>query len=153
MESGARSFSRTSLPGSGVAPATPPPAEAEAHHEPLDILLKQIISGFFLLTDGQGAVSKWSAPAELLFGLEAGEALGHGFFEKLLDPAVSAEAVAWRSFLEQGDAPTSRAQVEVNARHAITGRTFPMEVVFVPVKLDEASTSRCSSRTSGSSCP
>jgi hypothetical protein len=27
--------------------------------------------------------------------------------------------------------------VEVTARHAITGRTFPMEVVFVPVKLDE----------------
>ena len=68
------------------SPPTPPPGVAEENLEPLDILLKQIISGFFLLTDGQGAVSKWSEPAELLFGLEASEALGHGFFEKLLDP-------------------------------------------------------------------
>jgi PAS domain S-box-containing protein len=137
MESGARSFSRTSLPGRPVVPPTPPPGVAEENLEPLDILLKQIISGFFLLTDGQGAVSKWSEPAELLFGLDASEALGHGFFEKLLDPAVAADAAGWRAFLEQGEAPTTRAQVEVTARHADTGRTFPMEVVFVPVKLDE----------------
>src|SRR4051794_37943617 len=137
MESGARSFSRTSLPGRPVVPPTPPPGVAEENLEPLDILLKQIISGFFLLTDGQGAVSKWSEPAELLFGLQASDALGHGFFEKLLDPGVAADAAAWRAFLEQGEAPTTRAQVEVTARHADSGRAFPMEVVFVPVKLDE----------------
>ena len=92
MESGARSFSRTSLPGRPVVPATPPPGVDEEKLEPLDILLKQIISGFFLLTDGQGAVSKWSEPAELMFGLDASESLGHGFFEKLLGPAVTPDA-------------------------------------------------------------
>ena len=40
-----------------------------------DALLKQIIGGWFILTDGQGAVSKWSEPAELLFGKEAPDAL------------------------------------------------------------------------------
>src|SRR3954452_12159081 len=137
MESGARTFSRTSLPGRRVATPPPPPEVSDEHLEPLDVLLKQIISGYFLLTDGQGSVSKWSDPAELLFGLEASDALGHGFFQKLLDPAVGADAAGWRAFLENGEAPTTRAQVEVSARHAITGRSFPMEIVFVPVKLDE----------------
>src|SRR4051812_16481714 len=138
MESGARSFSRTSLPGRSAGHTTPP-AEgvADENLEPLDVLLKQIISGYFLLTDGQGSVSKWSEPAELLFGLETSDAIGHGFFEKLLEPALGADAAGWRAFLENAEAPTTRAQVEVSARHAITGRTFPMEIVFVPVKLDE----------------
>src|SRR6186713_1078719 len=134
MQYGAPSLSRSSLPGRMPAHITPPPEQvADENLEPLDVLLKQIISGFFLLTDGQGSVSKWSEPAELLFGLEAAEALGHGFFERLLEPALGAEATGWRAFLENGEAPTTRAQVEVTARHAITGRTFPMEVVFVPV--------------------
>src|SRR4051812_41474124 len=33
-----------------------------------------------VLTDGQGARSKWSEPAELLFGLDAAETLGKGLF-------------------------------------------------------------------------
>ena len=39
--------------------------------DPLDGLLRQIVGGYFVLTDGQGSVSKWSAPAELLFGRPA----------------------------------------------------------------------------------
>ena len=54
-------------------PLTNPPSStadavmAEAA-DPLDALLRQIVGGFFVLTDGQGSVSKWSEPAELLFG-------------------------------------------------------------------------------------
>ena len=33
--------------------------------DPLDALLGQIVGGYFVLTDGQGSVSKWSEPAEL----------------------------------------------------------------------------------------
>ena len=33
----------------------------------LDAILRQIVNGYFVLTDGQGSVSKWSEPAELLF--------------------------------------------------------------------------------------
>src|SRR3954451_3153272 len=40
-------------------------AEAPGHDGPLDSFLTQIIAGFFVLTDGQGPVSKWSEPAEL----------------------------------------------------------------------------------------
>ena len=39
--------------------------------DPLDAILRQIVGGYFVLTDGQGSVSKWSEPAELLFGRPA----------------------------------------------------------------------------------
>src|SRR5687768_15062307 len=122
------------------APATPPPAppaEPLVSDDPLDALLKQIVGGWFILTDGQGAVSKWAEPAELLFGKEAPEALGHSFFDGLLAGPLSEDAEQWRRFLAAGDPPHARALVEVNARHAPTDTIFPLEAVFVPVKLDE----------------
>src|SRR5215217_2324994 len=104
--------------------------------DPLDALLGQIVGGYFVLTDGQGSVSKWSEPAELLFGRPAQEILGQSFFGTLLDQTLSAEAQAWRSFLETGEAPTVAGRVSVSGRHS-EGRQFPIEAVFVPVKLDE----------------
>src|SRR3954471_11969579 len=117
-------------------PRSPDAGKATGHDDPLDSLLTQIINGFFVLTDGQGAVSKWSEPAELLFGLDAAEALGKGLFETLVDYAP-AEAEAWRRFLESGEAPRTRAQQPVSAIYAPDERTFPLEMVFIPVKLDE----------------
>ena len=55
-------------------------AEEAGPVDPLDTLLKQIVEGYFVLTDGQGSVSKWSEPAELLFGRPAQEILGQSFF-------------------------------------------------------------------------
>ena len=49
---------------------TPLPETAEPS-EPLDDVLRQIVGGYFVLTDGQGSVSKWSEPAELLFARPA----------------------------------------------------------------------------------
>src|SRR4051812_17058976 len=110
---------------------------APVAEEALDQLLRQIIEGFFVLTDGQGALSKWSEPAELLFGHEADEALMEPFFGKLV-PAqgLSAEGEAWRAFLESGETPPSSGRVQVDA-YQPGGGTFSMEAVFVPVKLDE----------------
>ena len=121
-----------------AAPSPPPPAPEESvTNDPLDGLLKQIIGGWFILTDGQGAVSKWSEPAELLFGREAPDALGVSFFDGLLTGALSEDAEQWRRFLAAGDPPHARALVETTARHAPSDQTFPLEAVFVPVKLDE----------------
>src|SRR4051812_7320351 len=117
-------------------PKSPDANQATGHDDPLDSLLTQIINGFFVLTDGQGAVSKWSEPAELLFGLEGAEVLGKGLFETLVDHAP-AEAEAWRRFLESGEAPHTRALQTVSAIYAGDKRTFPLEMVFIPVKLDE----------------
>jgi len=104
--------------------------------DPLDALLGQIVGGYFVLTDGQGSVSKWSEPAELLFGRPAQEILGQSFFETLLDPKLEADALSWKSFLENGDPPSFPGRVLVDGVHA-EGRRFPVEAVFVPVKLDE----------------
>jgi PAS domain S-box-containing protein len=104
--------------------------------DPLDALLGQIVGGYFVLTDGQGSVSKWSEPAELLFGRPAQEILGQSFFGTLLDPALEADAQAWKAFLENGDPPSVPGRVSVQGVHA-DGFQFPIEAVFVPVKLDE----------------
>src|SRR5215218_574114 len=104
--------------------------------DPLDALLGQIVGGYFVLTDGQGSVSKWSEPAELLFGRPAQEILGQSFFGTLVENPLPQEAQSWRSFLEQGTAPTAPGRVGVQARHA-EGFKFPVDAVFVPVKLDE----------------
>src|SRR3954454_9740535 len=117
-------------------PKEPDVDETEVSNDPLDALLTQLINGFFVLTDGQGAVSKWSEPAELLFGVDAAEALGKPLFDTLVDHAP-ADAEAWRRFLEQGEAPRTRAQQNVSAIYAPDKRTFPLEMVFIPVKLDE----------------
>src|SRR5215218_2296542 len=131
----------TPTPPTGIhntpAPPSPPPLDEAVSNDPLDALLKQIIGGWFILTDGQGAVSKWAEPAEILFGREAPDALGHSFFENLLSGPLSDDGEQWRRFLAAGDPPHARALVEVNARHAPTGTLFPLEAVFVPVKLDE----------------
>jgi hypothetical protein len=120
-----------------VPPPSAPPSAAPANEEALDQLLRQIIEGFFVLTDGQGALSKWSEPAELLFGLEADEALMEPFFGKLVPvQGLTAEGEAWRTFLETGDTPGSSGCLRVDA-YKPGGGTFPMEAVFVPVKLDE----------------
>jgi PAS domain S-box-containing protein len=105
--------------------------------ELLDQLLRQIITGFFVLTDGQGALSKWSEPAELLFGLAADDALLQPFFGTLVPPTgLTPEAAAWRTFLETGESPGRNGRVRVDANRP-GGGTFAMEAVFIPVKLDE----------------
>src|SRR5215218_3002226 len=61
----------TPTPPTATPPPAPPPLDEAVSNDPLDALLKQIIGGWFILTDGQGAVSKWAEPAEILFGREA----------------------------------------------------------------------------------
>src|SRR3954467_15607544 len=122
----------TDAPDEGMTAA----ADAAATHDPLDEILRQIIGGYFVLTDGQGSVSKWSEPAELLFGRPAQDVLGQSFFDTLTDGNLTPEAQAWRAFLENGEPPAAPGRVAVTGTHA-DGHAFSMEAVFVPVKLDE----------------
>src|SRR3954454_17691642 len=125
MDTTAHVFASGAAPAARAAPAGPADA--------LDQLLRQIITGFFVLTDGQGALSKWSEPAELLFDLPAEDALGEPFFGRIVDPrGLRADADQWRVFLETGDMPGSRGRTEVVANRP-GGGVFPMETVFVPV--------------------
>src|ERR1700752_4449630 len=95
-------------------PSSPPPSStpdavlagaAEGLEPPdaLAALLRQIVGGYFVLTDGQGAVSKWSEPAELLFGRASEEILGQGFFETLVGGSLPPGVEEWRGFLDLGE--------------------------------------------------
>src|SRR4051795_5064438 len=115
----------SSVSGVPGAPATDAPdevmnatADAAASHDPLDDILRQIVGGYFVLTDGQGSVSKWSEPAELLFGQPAHDVLGQSFFDTLIQSPAPAAAMSWRGFLETGEAPQAAGRVEVSALHA-----------------------------------
>src|SRR5215216_4287687 len=98
----------------------------DAADDPLDAVLRQIVGGYFVLTDGQGSVSKWSEPAELLFGRPAEDVLGQSFFDTLVQAPVPAAAESWRRFLEAGEAPTASGRVEVLGAHA-EGSSFAMD--------------------------
>src|SRR3954449_5277232 len=104
--------------------------------DPLDALLRQIVNGYFVLTDGQGSVSKWSEPAELLFMQPSEDILGKGFFETLIGGMLPAAGNAWRGFLDMGEPPRVPGTVQLEGRRS-DGEQFGMEAVFVPVKLDE----------------
>src|SRR3954465_10976722 len=115
---------------------TPDHGPGDAITEPLDELLRQIVNGYFVLTDGHGAVSKWSEPAELLFGRSSEEILGLGFFETLIGGGLPPAGQAWRAFLDAGEPPRAPGKVALSGRQA-DGGEVPLEAVFVPVKLDE----------------
>src|SRR3954463_10512835 len=124
-------------------PATNPPSHtvdavmAETVGAPvdaLDAILRQIINGYFVLTDGQGSVSKWSEPAELLFDQPADAILGQSFFETLIGGSLPPPGQAGREFLAFGEPPRVPGTVTLTGRRS-DGADFPMETVFVPVKL------------------
>src|SRR3954470_9602894 len=125
-------------------PATQPPmhtanavmAETAGPVDPLDGILRQIINGYFVLTDGQGSVSKWSEPAELLFDQSADAILTQNFFATLIGGTLPPTGQAWREFLDLGEPPRVPGTVQLVGRRG-DGSEFPMEAVFVPVKLDE----------------
>src|ERR1700743_3471274 len=120
----------SSTPDDVLAATAAGPADA------LDALLRLLVSGYFVLTHGHGAVSKWSEPAELLFGRMSEEILGLGFFEALVGGELDAGARAWRGFLEAGGPTPAPGTVVLTGRNS-DGSEFPLEAVFVPVKLDE----------------
>src|SRR4051812_6595463 len=110
--------------------------EAAGPIDPLDALLRQIVNGYFVLTDGQGSVSKWSEPAELLFDQPSEDILGQNFFASLIGGTLPPAGQAWREFLDLAEPPRVSGSVQLVGRRGDASE-FPMEAVFVPVKLDE----------------
>src|SRR5215213_10104286 len=102
--------------------------------DPLDALLKQIVGGYFVLTDGQGSVSKWSEPAELLFGRPAQEILGQSFFGTLLDPALGADAQSWKAFLENlgFELPLNLMLLRMRQQHPVVVRALGKAIEAEP---------------------
>src|SRR4051812_22741080 len=100
--------------------------EAAGPLDPLDAVLRQIVNGYFVLTDGQGAVSKWSEPAELLFSQPYEDILGQGFFETLIAGPLPPAGQAWRGFLDMAEPPRVPGTVRLTGRRS-DGYEFPLE--------------------------
>ena len=73
-------------------PATTGASSAEVVEE----LLRQLVDARFVLTDRDGAVTRWSRPAEAMFGWPAPRMLGRPLYETLkLDSDAAARAAGW----------------------------------------------------------
>src|SRR3954469_24227036 len=101
-------------------------AETAGPVDALDAILRQIINGYFVLTDGQGSISKWSEPAELLFDQPADSILRQNFFAALVGGTLPPSGQAWRESLGSGQPPRVPGTVELTGRRA-DGREFPIE--------------------------
>ena len=98
--------------------SSPATAQAEAVEE----LLRQLVDARFVLTDRDGAVTRWSRPAEELFGWPAARMLGR--------PLVETLALA-------GELPSSAAW----SRRSPGARTAPSSsstLTFVPVGMSQS---------------
>src|SRR3954452_13113174 len=80
-------------------------AESAGPVDALDAILRQIVNGYFVLTDGQGSVSKWSEPAELLFDQPSEDILTQNFFATLIGGQLTPAGPAGREILDLGQAP------------------------------------------------
>lgn len=99
-----------------VAPtAAAPPGSV---HE----LLRQLVESHFVLTDRDGAVTRWSAPAQALFGWEPHSILGRPMLETL-GVAVSP--------------PRHGGRLTAGMRLR-DGREIEVELVFVPVRMSQS---------------
>jgi PAS domain S-box-containing protein len=98
--------------------SSPATAQAEAVEE----LLRQLVDARFVLTDRDGAVTRWSRPAEELFGWPAARMLGR--------PLVETLAVA-------GDLPQHGGVVQTVARRK-DGTELELTLTFVPVGMSQS---------------
>lgn len=99
--------------------SSPATAQAEAAVEEL---LRQLVDARFVLTDRDGAVTRWSRPAEELFGWPAQRMLGR--------PLVETLAVA-------GDLPQYGGLVQTVARRK-DGTELELTLTFVPVGMSQS---------------
>jgi PAS domain S-box-containing protein len=98
--------------------SSPATATAEAVEE----LLRQLVDARFVLTDREGAVTRWSRPAEELFGWPAGRMLGR--------PLVETLALA-------GDLPQHGGVVQTVARRK-DGTELELTLTLVPVGMSQS---------------
>ncbi len=103
--------------------ADPSSAEEDlASSEAVDELLRQLVDARFVLTDRDGAVTRWSVPAEELFGWPAAWMLGRPLVKTLGLPDTL---------------PPSGGQLETVVRRK-DGRELEVAMALVPVRMSQS---------------
>ena len=100
---------------------------------PAEELLGPLLRGDFVLTDARGMVTRWGSPASRLFGWRSEDVIGRSAF----DAVLASGGGEWRHHLEAGEGPSPSALVEASARRD-DGHKFPVELLFLPVRLSES---------------
>ena len=95
---------------------------ATAHAEAVEELLRQLVDARFVLTDRDGSVTRWSRPAEELFGWPNARMLGR--------PLVETLALA-------GDLPEFGGVVQTVARRK-DGTELELTLTFIPVGMSQS---------------
>src|SRR3954471_12163381 len=90
--------------------------------EVVEELLRQLVDARFVLTDRDGSVTRWSRPAEQLFGWPAPRMLGRPLPETLR---------------LSSDLPASGGQVETTVRRK-DGHEFEVALTLVPVSMSQS---------------
>src|SRR3954471_3028631 len=99
----------------------------------LDEMLEDMLRRRYLVVDGQGRISRWSAGAESLLGWREEEVMGRSAFGQPL--AWAGEGVdLWKSYFDapQAARPPARANLQMLCRG---GWGLSVEITAVPVPL------------------
>ena len=100
---------------------------------PAEELLEPLLQGDFVLTDARGMVTRWGSTASWLFGWRSEDVIGRSAF----DAVLASGGDEWRRHLEVGEGPRPAARVEASAKRD-DGHRFPVELLFLPVRLSES---------------
>ena len=93
--------------------------EAVAPPEAVEELLRQLVDARFVLTDRSGCITRWSRPAEQVFGWPASAMVGRGLLETLAIP---------------GTIPAAGGHLEAAARRK-DGSEVQVDLTLVPVQM------------------
>ena len=93
--------------------------EAVAPPEAVEELLRQLVDARFVLTDRSGCITRWSRPAEHVFGWPASAMVGRGLLETLAIP---------------GSIPPAGGHLEAAARRK-DGSEVQVDLTLVPVQM------------------
>ena len=96
--------------------------QAVAPPEAVEELLRQLVDARFVLTDRSGCITRWSRPAEEVFGWPASAIVGRGLLETLVIP---------------GSIPISGGHMEAAARRK-DGSEVQVDLTLVPVQMDHS---------------
>lgn len=131
--------SEVTAPGDDQPAAGRPQASANGVAPAASAVVTELLRSNLLVTDPTGAITRWDAGAEIVFGWRAEEVAGRPVLETLIPAAgLTGEAVeGWRRFFEGRARDQPPPRIEVTARH-FEGHEFPAELWFVPVPLSHS---------------
>jgi PAS domain S-box-containing protein len=119
--------------------ASQPPSEPSLLEDPERLLqgILDVTIDAFILIDAAGAIRRWNAQAERVFGWLEAEVVGRPLTETIVPPSHrDGHLHGLARFLQTGAGPILRRRIEVTARRR-DGTEFPVELAVAPIPLGD----------------